>query len=145
LSTSNPDKFSREKRYYRKDGSVVWVNLTVSMMCKADGSPGYFISVIEDISARKQVEENLRESEEKYRTLFESINQGFCTIEVLFDKDEKPVDYRFVVVNPAFERQTGIENAVGRRMREIAIAPLRHVAAPQTRIHPAADSRGAAP
>src|SRR5262245_781462 len=109
-----------EKRYYRKDGSVVWVNLTVSLMRKADGSPGYFISVIEDINARKQVEEKLRESEEKYRTLFESIDQGFCTIEVLFDKDERPVDYRFVVVNPAFERQTGIANAVGRRMREIA-------------------------
>ncbi|HEV2664777.1 MAG TPA: PAS domain S-box protein, partial [Blastocatellia bacterium] len=114
------DTYLREKRYYRKDGSVVWVNLTVSLMRKADGSPGYFISVIEDINARKQVEEKLRESEEKYRTLFESIDQGFCTIEVLFDKDERPVDYRFVVVNPAFERQTGIANAVGRRMREIA-------------------------
>jgi len=67
-----------------------------------------------------RTEAALRESEEKYRTLFESIDQGFCTIEVLFDEDERPVDYRFLVVNPAFERQTGIENATGRRMREIA-------------------------
>ena len=53
-----------------------------------------------------RTEEALRESEENYRTLFESIDQGFCTIEVLFDENERPVDYRFLVVNPAFERQT---------------------------------------
>jgi PAS domain S-box-containing protein len=69
---------------------------------------------------QSRTEAALRESEEKYRRLFESIDQGFCTIEVLFDENERPVDYRFLVVNPAFESQTGIENATGRRMREIA-------------------------
>jgi PAS domain S-box-containing protein len=69
---------------------------------------------------QKRTEAALLESEEKYRVLFESIDQGFCTIEVLFDENERPVDYRFLVVNPTFERQTGIENATGRRMREIA-------------------------
>jgi PAS domain S-box-containing protein len=62
----------------------------------------------------------LRESEQKYRMLFESIDEGFCIIEVLFDQNEKPVDYRFLQVSPSFERQTGIKNAAGRRMREIA-------------------------
>ncbi|MGA7755351.1 MAG: CHASE3 domain-containing protein [Candidatus Sulfotelmatobacter sp.] len=62
----------------------------------------------------------LRESEENYRTLFESMDEGFCTIEVLFDQDNKPVDYRFLTVNPVFEKQTGIPNAAGRKMREIA-------------------------
>jgi len=56
-----------EKRYYRKDGSVVWTNLTVSMRRKADGSPDYFISIVEDISARKWAEEKLRDSEERLR------------------------------------------------------------------------------
>ena len=55
-----------------------------------------------------------------YRMLFESIDEGFCTIEVLFDQNEEPVDYTFLQINPSFERQTGIKNAVGRRMREIA-------------------------
>ena len=64
--------------------------------------------------------EALRESEEKYRTLFDSIDEGFCTIEVLFGENDKPVDYRFLEVNPSFEKQTGIQNAQGRRMREIA-------------------------
>ena len=64
--------------------------------------------------------EALRESEKKYRTLFDSIDEGFCTIEVLFDENDNPIDYRFLEVNPSFEKQTGIQNARGRRMREIA-------------------------
>ena len=60
------DNYSMEKRYYRKDGSIVWVNLTVSLVRKADGSPDYFISVVEDITARKRAEEALRESEQRF-------------------------------------------------------------------------------
>jgi PAS domain S-box-containing protein len=59
------ETYFREKRYYRKDGSVVWVNLTVSLVRKADGAPDYFVSLIEDISARKRAEEKLREREER--------------------------------------------------------------------------------
>jgi len=66
------------------------------------------------------VNEALRESEKKYRTLFDSIDEGFCTIEVLFDGNDNPIDYRFLEVNASFEKQTGIQNAKGRRMREIA-------------------------
>jgi len=64
--------------------------------------------------------EALRESEKRYRTLFDSIDEGFCTIEVLFDGHDNPIDYRFLEVNPSFEKQTGIQNARGRRMREIS-------------------------
>jgi PAS domain S-box-containing protein len=56
---------SMEKRYYHKDGSVVWVNVTISLARKADSSPDYFVTVIEDISARKRAEEELREREER--------------------------------------------------------------------------------
>jgi PAS domain S-box-containing protein len=72
------------------------------------------------ISTRlREMEAALRESDWQYRSLFESIEQGFCTIEMFFDENEKPVDFRFLLVNPAFERQTGIQNAAGRRIREI--------------------------
>ncbi len=50
------DTYSMEKRYRRKDGSLVWINLTVALVWKADGAPDYFISVVEDIQRRKQVE-----------------------------------------------------------------------------------------
>ncbi len=56
----------------------------------------------------------------KYRTLFNSIDEGFCTIEMLFDADGKPVDYVFLETNAAFARQTGLSDAVGRRMRDLA-------------------------
>jgi PAS domain S-box-containing protein len=69
---------------------------------------------------RARAEAALRESEEQYRTLFTSIDEGFCTIEVLFDEQGTAVDYRFLETNPAFERQTGFKNAVGRTMRELA-------------------------
>ncbi|HEX2742186.1 MAG TPA: SpoIIE family protein phosphatase, partial [Rubrobacter sp.] len=49
--------YTAEKRYIRKDGSAVWVNLTVSLVRGMSGEPGYFISVVEDISERKKTEE----------------------------------------------------------------------------------------
>jgi PAS domain S-box-containing protein len=74
----------------------------------------------------KAANEQLRESEEKYRALFESIDEGFCVIEVLFDDANNAIDYCFLEVNRVFEKQTGISNAVGRRMREIAPAHEEH-------------------
>ncbi len=71
------------------------------------------------LEEQRIVHAELRASEEKYRLLFESIDQGFCTIEVLFDEQDRPVDYRFLSINPCFERQTGLAGAVGRRVLEM--------------------------
>src|SRR5690606_38202136 len=54
------DHYAMEKRYRRKDGSVVWCNLTVSCVRKIDGTVDYFISVVEDISKRKRAEKQNR-------------------------------------------------------------------------------------
>ena len=72
-----------------------------------------------DISKRKRAEEALRDSEERYRNLFNSMNEGFCVIEMIFDPEGKPADYRFLKVNPAFEKQTGLYEATGKRVREL--------------------------
>ena len=61
-----------------------------------------------------------RYSQQRYRALFESLDEGFCVVEVIFDDAEQPLDYRFLEVNPAFERHTGLRDVVGRRMREIS-------------------------
>jgi PAS domain S-box-containing protein len=79
--------------------------------------------------ARRQAEsacEQMRESEEKYQVLLDSIDEGFCVVEVLFDGADNALDYRFLEVNRVFEKQTGISNAIGRRMREIAPAHEEH-------------------
>jgi PAS domain S-box-containing protein len=106
-----------EKEYLRNDGSRVPVLVGPAAF---DGPRDQGVAFVLDLTERKRAEVELRESEQNYRTLFESIDEGFCTIEVLFDENEKPVDYRFLQISPSFERQTGIKNATGRRMREIA-------------------------
>ncbi len=67
-----------------------------------------------------QTVELAQQSEAQYRALFESLTEGFCTVEVIFDLDGKAVDYLFLNTNPAFFGHTGIANAEGRRMREFA-------------------------
>ena len=62
----------------------------------------------------------LNESEARYRTLFESIDEGFCIIEVIFDQRGKPNDYKFIETNPSFGKQTGLVAAQGKTMREFA-------------------------
>jgi PAS domain S-box-containing protein len=61
----------------------------------------------------------LDESETRYRTLFNSIDEGFCIIELIFDDSGEPIDFRFVETSPSFERQTGLINAKGRRVLEL--------------------------
>lgn len=73
-----------------------------------------------DITERKQAQRGRRESETRFRTLFESMDEGYCVVEMIFDEQNHPIDYRFLEVNPAFEKQTGIIDARGRLMREIA-------------------------
>ena len=68
---------------------------------------------------RVGIEAALRESEARYRTLFETIDQGFCILEVMFDDQDEATDYRFLETNPAFERHTGLSRAVGRTALEL--------------------------
>ncbi len=78
--------------------------------------------VVLDVTMRKQAEDSLRASEERYRTLFDSIDDGVCVIKILYDGAGKPCDYRFLEVNPSFAANTGLHDAVGKTVRSLVPA-----------------------
>ena len=68
---------------------------------------------------RARAEQALAASEEKYRTLFENIDEGFCLLNILFDEAGEAHDYVFLEANPAFEKQSGLVGAVGGHIAEL--------------------------
>ena len=104
---------------YRADRNVTeYYDWRTERIVLHDGSYGivcYFRDVSEQAIARKRV----AESELRYRTLFESIDVGFCIGEIILDDGGKAIDYRFLVTNPAFETHTGLVDARGKTIREI--------------------------
>lgn len=83
-------------------------------------SPRELVARIAAAVERARADAALRKSEEKYRKLFHSIDEGFCIMEVLFDGQGKAVDYRFLEMNPVFVAQTGFGDVTGKTMRELA-------------------------
>ena len=118
-----------------KSGKIINV-LSSSETIMLNGQK-HLINTFIDITLRRQMQAKLEEyaknleglvverteklevSEEKYRTLFDSIDEGFAIIEMVFDDDGKPSDYCFLDINSAFERQTGLTDAKGKFMRSL--------------------------
>lgn len=75
----------------------------------------------QDVTERRRTENALRESEEKYRTLFAEMMNAFALHEMIFDEQGDPIDYRFLEVNPVWERTVGIkaESVIGKSIKEI--------------------------
>ncbi len=99
------DQYNMEKRFIRKNGTVVWANLSVGCVRKPDGSVDHTIALLEDITSSKQAEEELRESEERHRLFIESIPIG------LYRNTMGPHG-RFIMVNTALARLHGYDSVM---------------------------------
>jgi PAS domain S-box-containing protein len=82
LSSGEKETSRFRKRYIKKDGSIVWVDLNTSLRWDKDGKPLYFITTVIDITERVQAEKALRESEESYRQLFEAESDAIFLIDI---------------------------------------------------------------
>ncbi len=97
--------YTLEKRYRRKDGSLIWVNLTASLKRDHAGGPQYGIAVIEDISARKVAEEGLRQLEEELQRRVQELEAIFASMHdglIVFGADG-----RVLHTNPAYGALVG--------------------------------------
>jgi PAS domain S-box-containing protein len=115
LSVGEIGTYFTEKRYIRKDRSVVWINLTTSAVGDTSGHLKYFITVVEDITERKKAEEALSQSEERYRAVVEQMTEGLF----LFDAETK----RILETNLAFQELLGYTSEELKRMRVYDLVP----------------------
>lgn len=98
----------------RKDGSERYIEESISLLKNSSGKPTGFLGIVNDITEK-------RKAEQDYQTLFREMLDGFSLHEIICDAQGQPVDYRFLTVNPAFERMTGLkaEHIIGRTVLEI--------------------------
>lgn len=105
----------------RPDGMVIWARDTGHLVRDPAGRVLYYVGALLDVTDRKRVEEALQESEGLYRQLFETMLNGAAMHEILLDDEGRPVDYRFLQVNPAFEALTGLKasDILGKTARQL--------------------------
>ncbi len=92
-------------------GEYRWMRARARPRRDASGAITAWYGVVEDIHDRRLAEDALQASETSYRTLFETIEVGFCILRMRFDADGRAVDYLIEEANPAFARQTGADVA----------------------------------
>ena len=108
-----------ERWHVKKDGSRFWATGEMMPLKNDAGDLEGYVKILRDRTEQHMASTALVESEERYEDLYNAIDKGFCLIEVSCDDLTHPVDYRFLKVNTAFERQTGLADAVGNWVRQL--------------------------
>lgn len=111
--------YQMEHRVNHPDGKTRWLSARGLVERDAYGQAIGMYGFVVDITRNKEAEAQLRASEERYRTLFESIDEGFCVVEMIWDAQGQALDYRFLETNAAFERYTGLKESHDRTAREL--------------------------
>jgi signal transduction histidine kinase len=105
----------------RADGEVIWVYDFTAIIRNERGEATHYDGYLINITDRKRIEETLKESEVRFRTLFETMTEGVALHELIYDEEGKAVDYRIFDANPAYTKHTGIpaEAILKKRSQEI--------------------------
>lgn len=106
-------------RILSHDGSCRWLLVRSSFEFDQQGKPQMVRGVTIDATRQLEAEQQLRSVEERYRTVFELLDEGLVVIDLIYDESGEPIDYVFVEANPAFTRQTGRADIVGKLISEL--------------------------
>ncbi|TXN64607.1 PAS domain S-box protein [Methylobacterium sp. WL6] len=109
---------SDERWHLRRDGSRFWASGALMPLRDEDGVHQGYVKIVRDRTQQHEAGERLRATQDRFSTLLETIETAFAIVEVRFE-GERPVDYRFIEANPAFERQAGV-NLRGKWVTEFA-------------------------
>ncbi|EJN08144.1 PAS domain-containing sensor histidine kinase [Herbaspirillum sp. YR522] len=117
----NPLAYSEFRRVDPDTGEVRWLARRGEVVSSPESGRRRYVGVIADITERRQTEQALRDSEQRWRNLFEQMREGFFIGQAVRAGNGAIADFRMVTLNPAFQQQTGIDTAwaEGRMMSEI--------------------------
>ncbi len=104
----------------KKDKSVIIISANGKIAQNDDGSFRQTHCILKDITKQKHAEEAFRKSENEYQQLFHSMTNGFAVHELVCDESGNPIDYKFLQINPAFEKLTGLRavDLIGKKAYE---------------------------
>ncbi len=108
-----------ERWQLREDGTRFWASGEMMPLRRDDGTHQGYVKIVRDRTHQREVDERLRSTQDRFRTLLETVETAFAIVEVKFDAYDRAVDYRFLEANPAFERQAGV-NLRGKWVTEFA-------------------------
>ncbi|OWK29908.1 PAS domain S-box protein [Sphingomonas mucosissima] len=98
-----------ERWHVRASGERFWASGELSPLRDSAGRHTGFVKILRDRTKEHLAGAALKKAQERFETIFDTVDAAFAIVEVRFDENDKPINYRFLEANPAFERQSGVD------------------------------------